>query len=95
MAEPSQITFSHKEVVEALILKQDLHEGIWALIFRFGLNGANFGATPNEVVPTAMVGVIEVGLQRSDAENNISVDAAKVNPRKAGQAKSGRGRRKK
>jgi hypothetical protein len=94
MAEQSQITFSHKEVVEALIRKHDIHEGIWAIFMKFGLNGADVGPTPNDVTPTAMVGVLEIGLQRADIENNISVDAARVNPRNIGSSKPRRAIRK-
>ncbi len=38
MAEPTQYTFSYKEVVEALIKQQDLHEGEWAIFVEFGIH---------------------------------------------------------
>ena len=41
MAETNLVTFSYKEVVEALIKKQDLHDGIWALYIEFGIGAAN------------------------------------------------------
>jgi hypothetical protein len=81
MAEASQITFSHKEVAEALVKKQDLHEGIWGLFVKFGLAASNIGPNDTDLKPAAMVAVLEVGLQRFDKENNLSVDAAKVNPK--------------
>ena len=81
MAEASQITFSYKEVAEALIKKQGLHEGIWGVFIKFGLAASNVGTTDNDLKPAAMLAVMELGLQRFDKENNLSVDAAKVNPK--------------
>ena len=75
--------FTHKELVELMIKKQDLHEGIWTLSVNFGMKAANFGSTPesDDYLPTALVPVLSVGIQRTDKENNLSLDAAKVNPR--------------
>jgi len=81
MAEASQITFSYKEVAEALVKNHDLHEGIWGLFVKFGLAASNIGPNETDLKPAAMVAVLELGLQRFDKENNLSVDAAKVNPK--------------
>jgi len=83
MAESTQMVFKHKEVVEALIKHQGLHVGIWGLYIKFGLGAMNFGPSPSELLPAAVVPIIEIGLQKFDEENNISVDAAKVNPASA------------
>ena len=80
MPEAGQIIFSYREVVEALIKANELHEGIWALFVKFGLNAANIGASEQEVRPAAIIPLLEIGLQKAEKENNISVDAAKVNP---------------
>jgi hypothetical protein len=80
MAEPTQIVFSHKEVVTLLIKEQGIHEGIWGLFVKFGLKAMNAGGGPDDVLPTAMVPLMEIGIQRREQEDNISVDAAKVNP---------------
>jgi hypothetical protein len=80
MGEASLISFSYKEVAEALVKKQGLHEGIWGLFIKFGISGANFGPTADDVKPTAIIPVLEIGLQKMEKENNISVDAARVNP---------------
>jgi hypothetical protein len=85
MAEPTQFVFTHKEVVEALLRKQGIHEGIWGLYVRFGISASNVGPSPTEILPAAIVPVVELGLQKFETENNIAVDAAKVNP-KAAQA---------
>jgi hypothetical protein len=83
MPEFSQILFSHREIVEILIKKQDIHEGIWGLYVKFGLNAANIGPTQTDVVPAAVLGVLEIGLQKFEQESNIAIDASKVNPRMA------------
>lgn len=83
MAEPTQFAFNHKELVELMIKKQGIHEGIWSLSLRFGLQATNFGTNPDgsDILPVAMIPVIEIGIQRGEKLNNISVDAAQVNPR--------------
>jgi hypothetical protein len=83
MAEPTQIVFSFKEVVTALVKHQGLHEGIWGLYVKFGIQASNMGANENDLRPVAVLPILELGLQKFDKENNLSVDAAKVNPRSA------------
>jgi hypothetical protein len=80
MPETSQIIFSHKEVVEALIKQQDIHEGIWTLLLQFGIQGANVALGSPNLVPAAIVPVVGIGLQKADQVTNMSVDAAIVNP---------------
>lgn len=85
MGEPRQITFTFQEVVEALVKRQDLHEGIWGIFIRFGIQGANIGdsttKSPDSLRPAAIVPLLEIGLQKFDEVSAISVDAAQVNPK--------------
>jgi hypothetical protein len=83
MPEVGNIVFSHKEVVTALLKANGIHEGLWALFVRFGLSAANIGPTEDSVQPAAIIPVLEIGLQKAEKVNNISVDAAEVNPRKS------------
>jgi hypothetical protein len=95
MGETSQVVFSHKEVVEALVKRQGIHDGIWGLYVRFGISAANLGPGANEIVPAAIVPILEIGLQKFEQETNLSVDAAKVNPGSKGERiPSGPSRRK-
>lgn len=87
MGEPTQITFKHAEIVELLLKKHGIHEGIWGLFIKFGLNASNVGPTEAEVMPAAIIAVLEIGLQKFDKESNIALDAAKVNPRLVETAK--------
>ena len=81
MAETNQISFRFKEVVEALLKQQNIHEGVWAIYVKFGIKAMNVGDNEDNLLPCAMVPVVELGLRRTDeAENNISVNAALVNP---------------
>ena len=84
MAEATQITFTHQEVVEALLKKQGVHEGLWAIYIKFGIRAANVGGSDASLMPSAIVPVLEIGIQKSDSESNLSVDAAKSNPRPKG-----------
>ena len=80
MAEPTQIVFSFKEVAEALIKKHGIHDGVWGVFVRFGLQAGNAGLDKSQILPTAIVPILELGLQKFDEENNLAVDAAEVNP---------------
>jgi len=80
VAEIDKYSFTYKEVVEALIKKQGLHDGIWMLSVEFGIGAVNAGPTEDQVMPTAVVPVVKLGLAKTDKEGNLSVDAAKVNP---------------
>ena len=80
MAETGQYIFNYKEVVEALLKKQGIHDGIWQLFVKFNLGAANVGPTETEVTPAALVTITQLGLLKTDKESSISVDAARVNP---------------
>ena len=94
MPEPTQISFSHKEVVTALIKEHGLHEGIWGLYVKFGIRAMNVGGSDEDLQPSAIVPVLTIGVQISDKINNLSVDAAEVNPRQPKQRFIGSGRTK-
>ena len=80
MAESTQITFSHKEIAQMLVKHQGIHDGIWGLFVKFGIQGLNVGEDESKIVPAALVPLLAIGLQKFDKENALSVDAAKVNP---------------
>jgi hypothetical protein len=81
MAETKVYTFDYKEVIEALIKKQDIHEGLWVIYMEFGLGGGHVpGPVEDSTVPAAIVPVLKIGIQRSDKPSAGTVDAAEVNP---------------
>ena len=85
MPEINQYTFSHAELVEAMIKKADVREGKWVIAITFGFGAGNFGANEEEAHPGAIVGVQKIGIQRAQADTPLSmqVDAAVVNPRQS------------
>ena len=80
MSESTQFTFTHKEIAETLVKRQGIHEGLWGIFIKFGIKGMNVGSSDADLLPAAIVPVVEIGLQRFEAENNLCVDASKVNP---------------
>lgn len=82
MAEPGQYIFSYKEVVEALLQKEGIREGIWQLFVRFNLGAANVGQSETEVAPAAIVTIAQLGLLKAEKESTLAVDAATLNPKK-------------
>jgi hypothetical protein len=80
MPEIETITLTYKEVVEALVKYQNLHEGIWQLYIEFGIAAANVATGPYQASPSAIVPVSKIGLHRVNQENSLAVDASKVNP---------------
>jgi hypothetical protein len=83
MPEINQLFFNHKEILELLLKKADIHEGKWILSANFGFTAGNFGPSPDQVSPGALVVLLGVGLQRAAADTPpaIILDAATVNPR--------------
>jgi hypothetical protein len=83
MPEPTEIMFSHKELVALMLKKQDIHEGIWMLSIRFGMQATNFGTAGDgsDILPTALVPITGIGIHRTDKLNSIAVDASSVNPK--------------
>jgi hypothetical protein len=85
MAHPERIMFNFQEVVECLIKKQGIHEGLWGISVSFGFGAVNASNTeePEKFLPAAVVPIQQIGIQKFEVESNLTVDAAKVNPRPA------------
>lgn len=81
MPEARQIIFSYRELAEALVKQQGIHEGLWGLYVEFAIAAANANGPEGNIVPTAIVPVQRMGIQRYDQEiEDFTVDAAEVNP---------------
>ncbi|WP_250510332.1 hypothetical protein [Caballeronia sp. GACF4] len=81
MAEATQFSFTHQELVTLMLQKQGIHEGYWGLLVNFGLGAGNIGPSNETLNPTSISAVTSIGIQRSTELNNLSVDAAVVNPK--------------
>ena len=82
MSESEKMTLSHSQVTEALIKYNNIHEGLWGLYVEFGIAASNVGPSPDQLNPAAIVPVLKIGLQKFDKPNNMTADAAVVNPPK-------------
>jgi hypothetical protein len=82
MPETNQIVFTWKEITTLLLKEQHIHEGLWGIVFEFGLVGAVIPFPPgsNTSNPAAIIGIQKIGIQRFEKENPLTVDAAEVNP---------------
>ena len=81
MAEANIYIFNYKEVAEALIKQQEIHEGLWGIYVEFGIGAANIvGPDENSVIPAAIVPLKKIGIQRFDKSSALTVDAAEINP---------------
>jgi len=82
MPEIQNITFSYKEIAEALIKAHDIHEGLWGIYIEFGIAAANVNSGPgeNDITPAAIVPIVKIGIQKFPIPNNLTVDAAIANP---------------
>ena len=78
MPETKQITFSYQELAELMVRKVGLSEGLWGISIRFGISAGNAGPGPDDLKPTAIVPVLEIGLQRFDEPSNLTVNAAEI-----------------
>lgn len=88
MAEANQIVYTHKELATLLVKDQGLHSGYWGIYAKFAIQAVNIGRTPADLLPAAVIPILEVGLQKFDKETNLSVNAAEVNPpKKAGKTR--------
>lgn len=77
----NHLEFSYREVAEALIRSNDIHEGYWGISIKFGIQATNVSLTDSEeLTPAAIIPVLKLGLQRFDKTNNLAVDASQVNP---------------
>ena len=89
MAEVAHYTVTFKELVELIVKKLDLHEGIWELRSGWALGPANMGPTPDQVFPGVAVAMTQIGIHRVAKETSLAVDAAKINPRPEGNTEGG------
>jgi hypothetical protein len=80
MSEPQSFIFDFAEVAEALVRKQGIHEGLWGVYIEFGISAGNFGSSREDLRPTVLLPIQKIGIQRFPEANNLTVDAAVVNP---------------
>lgn len=80
MAEASQYTIPYTELAALAVKHLDIHEGYWSIFVRFGIQAANMSLNNAPHVPTAIVPILEIGVNRDKEPGPLAVDAAAVNP---------------
>ena len=83
MAEQQLVyTYGINELVEMLIKKQDIHEGLWALYIEFGFGVTNIPMPPDgKTFQPAVVNIVNrIGIQKQHSATNLTIDASQVNP---------------
>jgi hypothetical protein len=89
MADVTQFSFTHKEVIEALLRQQKITEGCWSLSINFGFGAITGGPSPEEVHPTAVVAVTGIGLAKVEPDTQgIYVDASTLSSKVVSKTKS-------
>ena len=78
MPQASQIEYNLREIAELMVRNRGITEGHWMVLLRFKWAAANVGIGPEEMSPSAIVGVESIGIQRTDSQNPLSVDASKL-----------------
>lgn len=82
MPEIKNYSFNHVELAEILVKNLGIHEGLWGVAFEFSLMASNVPTPPDgkSLLPASISFVNRVGIQRFEQSNNLTIDAAKVNP---------------
>ena len=90
MAEATQFFYTYTELVTLMLKERGIHEGYWAPLLNFGLRATNVPGPEGNVLPTAIVAILQVGLQRSEKPTQQTVDAAQANPKPRAVKKKGK-----
>ena len=88
MATPKQFSFTFQELATILSKEAGVREGHWGIHVQFGLKATNIGASDKDLRPAAVIPIIEIGLQRFESPNNMTVDAAELSANKAASPRS-------
>ena len=67
---------SLRELGQVLVKHFGHTEGLWDVAFEFRLGVGAFGPSPEHVLPSAMMGISKVGIQRADKTGPHTIDAA-------------------
>ena len=73
------VKFQLRDVAVALLKLADVHEGLWQIQVMFANSATNINLN-GHLTPSAITSVAGVQLGRVEALDELTVDAAKVNP---------------
>ena len=73
----TEYTLSHQDVVKAIIIDQDIHEGFWTLNINFNVAASHGPRVPD---PCLAVTIKGIGIMRASPTDPFAIDAALINP---------------
>jgi hypothetical protein len=73
----NEYVLSHHDVVKAIIIDQNIHEGFWTLNVNFNVAASHGPQLPD---PCLAVTITGIGIMRAEAADPFAIDAALVNP---------------
>ena len=73
----NEYTLSHQDVVKAVIIHQNIHEGFWTLNINFNVAATHGPQVPD---PCLAVTIKGIGIMRTSPTDPLAIDAALVNP---------------
>ena len=69
-----------RDLTALLVKHLGMHEGLWDVAFEIQMGIGQFGPTPSDVLPGAMMRVARVGLAKAQQIGPLTVNAAEINP---------------
>jgi len=81
MPEAALKQLTHAELATLLIKELGIHEGIWSVAAELQFGAMTIDTDDQSMYPTGLVSIKAIGLAPATKENNIAVDAARVNPK--------------
>ena len=78
---PAGDPLSIKEITALLIRHYGVHEGLFDLYLEYRMAFGAFGPTPEEVLPSTILGVSHLSITKSEKLGPLTVDAGLVNPK--------------
>lgn len=75
----SEYLLSHQDLVKAVIIHQNIHEGFWRLNINFSVVATHGKQVPD---PCLSVTIQGIGIMQTEPSDEMAVDAALVNPEK-------------
>lgn len=73
----NEYTLSHQDVVKAVIIHQNIHEGFWTLNISFNVAATHGAQVPDPCLAVAIKGI---GIMRASPDDPFAIDAAEINP---------------
>ena len=73
------VRFHLRDVAAALIRAADIHEGLWQVQVMFGHSAVNLNLN-GHLTPSAIASVVGLQVARVEQADELTVDAAQINP---------------